>query len=80
MTRVTSEPFPYIRDGKWVTRRTGNRYTGSTITQREADTINRCIAKISKIAERENLHAGDRFLLESGVRALEYALKEAGRA
>ena len=37
-------------------RRTGNQYTGAnSITQREADTINRCMVKVMKIASRENL-------------------------
>ena len=76
----TSETFPYIRDGQWSTRRTGNRYTGSTITGREADTISRCISKISKIANRDNMYRGDRATLIEAVKLLEQALKESGRA
>ena len=78
--KPVSETFPYIRDGQWSKRRTGNRYTGSTITGREADTINRCISKILKIANRDNLFRGDRVSLVNAAKMLEQALKDAGRA
>ena len=78
--RPYSRDYDYRREGKVTVRRTGNRYTGSTITQREADTINRCISKILKIAQRDNLYAGDQFLLESAANVLSNALEQAGRA
>jgi len=58
-----------------------NRYTGAAgITQREADTINSCIRKLSKISQKENLYVRHALRLDRATRELSKLLKEADRS
>ena len=63
----------------YADRRTRNQHDVPRITQREADTIRRCIEKIMKIANRNNLSRTDRSNLHRIVSLLFEALDDAGR-
>ena len=63
-----------------VKKQVRNQYTGAAgITQREADTLKRCIKKIEKIANKKNLWASDRRRLLESSQKIMYLLIERQR-
>ena len=58
-----------------------NRYTGASgITQREADTIKRCMDKLLKIGGKKSLYVGHQRRIEKAVEQMAEILVEADRA
>ena len=58
-----------------------NQHTGSAgITQREADTIKRCMDKLLKIGSKKNLYVRHKVRIEESVKQLAKVLVEAERA
>jgi len=61
-----------------------NRYTGSTLTQREVETIERCIAKLNKIYRRRYLRGNEQvqpiYWLGQSIRVMEKTVQEVKQA
>lgn len=63
-----------------MTKQVRNQYSSAGITQREADTIQRCMDKLSNISEKNNLYVRYRLRIKKALEELEQLLVEADRS
>lgn len=76
-----TSPFPPKNEGKvpWTNKQVRNRYSSAGITEREADTIKRCMKKLRKISRKKNLYVGHQRRLLESVAHLQELLEKTDR-